>query len=192
MAKNNSPVKEDHGGSKPGSSNSSSVSKTGPGLSLSSSASQPVRPTAIPEAPNRPKLNFLIGQGKTVRPSQSQPSPCSSSAAASHLCPLPSSSSTPQSTRPQTACAGERWRMRSGSVLKTEQPHLSSTLKERGRSRQRHYRERENQNRERYRHRHRHRPNRDHHTDKDRSASRERIPGERERDRHRDGHTHHR
>ncbi|XP_076840207.1 ubiquitin carboxyl-terminal hydrolase 42-like [Brachyhypopomus gauderio] len=100
MAKNNSPVKEDHGGSKPGSSNSSSVSKTGPGSSVSSSASQPVRPTAIPEAPNMPKLNFLIGQGKTVRPSQSRPSPCSSSAAASHLRPLPSSSSSsaPQST----------------------------------------------------------------------------------------------
>ncbi|XP_076840757.1 uncharacterized protein LOC143485271 [Brachyhypopomus gauderio] len=76
----------------------------------------------------------------------------------------------------------------------SEQPHLSSTLKERGRSRQGHYRERENRSRERYghRHRHRHRPNRDHHTDKDRSASRERIPGEREGDRHRDGHTHHR
>ncbi|XP_076856355.1 ubiquitin carboxyl-terminal hydrolase 42 [Brachyhypopomus gauderio] len=436
MAKNNSyangngSVKEDHGGLKPGSSNSiGGVPKTGSGPSLSSSSSashQPVRPTAIPEAPNRPKLTFLIGQGKTVRPSQSQPGPCSSSAAVSHLRPLPSSSSSsaPQSTsdlrRPvqvngsaaahnraaflvpygqessdesdqeggaldngtgksypgakaangkggmdgplfhssssltpktngsssfprengsglvhsaqnghhkvngfkpcdkatesgaslsslvsptsgldsqlrknassskpscsdatlppspssgrtkamseplaqhvapllsppppgphsapetpakptdatpciQMASAeeptychdthvttagahvpssgdcredaaaslsgapgsreGRQAREERKCVKDSEQPHLSSTLKERDRSRQRHYRERENRSRERYGHSHRHRPNRHHHTDKDRSASRERIPREREGDRHRDGHTHHR
>uniref|UniRef100_A0AAY5EVJ7 Ubiquitin carboxyl-terminal hydrolase n=1 Tax=Electrophorus electricus TaxID=8005 RepID=A0AAY5EVJ7_ELEEL len=49
----------------------------------------------------QPKLTFLIGQGKAVRPSQSQPSPsCSSVAASSHLQLLPSSSSSsiPKST----------------------------------------------------------------------------------------------
>uniref|UniRef100_A0AAY5EM20 Ubiquitin carboxyl-terminal hydrolase n=1 Tax=Electrophorus electricus TaxID=8005 RepID=A0AAY5EM20_ELEEL len=89
----------------PGGSSLSTVTKTGSTPSLSSTSSSPshqlVRPTAIADAPKRPKLTFLIGQGKAVRPSQSQPSPsCSSVAASSHLQLLPSSSSSsiPKST----------------------------------------------------------------------------------------------
>ncbi|XP_076852082.1 ubiquitin carboxyl-terminal hydrolase 42-like [Brachyhypopomus gauderio] len=157
MAKNNSPMKEDQGGSKPG----SSVPKSQPSHCISSAAASPT--------------------SDLRRPVQVNGGAAAHNRAAS-LSGAPGSSE------------GRRAREERKCDKDSEQPHLSSTLKERGRSRQGHYRERETRSRERYghRHRHRHRPNRDHHTDKDRSASRERIPGEREGDRHRDGHTHHR
>ncbi|KAK1794539.1 hypothetical protein P4O66_010787, partial [Electrophorus voltai] len=104
-ANGNGSLKVEHNGPKPGGSSLSTVTKTGSTPSLSSTSSSPshqlVRPTAIADAPKRPKLTFLIGQGKAVRPSQSQPSPsCSSVAASSHLQLLPSSSSSsiPKST----------------------------------------------------------------------------------------------
>ncbi|XP_076851902.1 ubiquitin carboxyl-terminal hydrolase 42-like [Brachyhypopomus gauderio] len=158
---NNSPMKEDQGGSKPGGSNSSSVPKSQPSPCSSSAAASPTSDLRRPVQVN----------GGTTAHNR-----------AASLSGAPGSSE------------GRRAREERKCDKDSEQPHLSSTLKERGRSRQGHYRERENRSRERYghRHRHRHRPNRDHHTDKDRSASRERIPGEREGDRHRDGHTHHR
>ncbi|XP_076851910.1 uncharacterized protein LOC143504287 [Brachyhypopomus gauderio] len=161
--KNNSPMKEDQGGSKPGSSNSGSVPKSQPSPCSSSAAASPTSDLRRPVQVN--------------------------SGAAAHN-RAASLSDAPGSSEGRRAHKERKCDKDSG------QPHLSSTLKERGRSRQGHYRERENRSRERYghrhRHRHRHRSNRDHHTDKDRSASRERIPGEREGDRHRDGHTHHR
>uniref|UniRef100_A0A8B9HSP1 Ubiquitin carboxyl-terminal hydrolase n=1 Tax=Astyanax mexicanus TaxID=7994 RepID=A0A8B9HSP1_ASTMX len=53
---------------------------------------------SILEPQKRPRLTFLIGQGKTVRPSQTQPSPSSSStSSASHAQPQPSSSSSSSS-----------------------------------------------------------------------------------------------
>ncbi|KAG9267698.1 ubiquitin carboxyl-terminal hydrolase 42 isoform X2 [Astyanax mexicanus] len=97
-------------GSKPSSSFSSSMTKTGSSLSFPSSSSsssstsssstshQLVHPSSILEPQKRPRLTFLIGQGKTVRPSQTQPSPSSSStSSASHAQPQPSSSSSSSS-----------------------------------------------------------------------------------------------
>ncbi|XP_072522744.1 ubiquitin carboxyl-terminal hydrolase 42 isoform X2 [Salminus brasiliensis] len=101
----NGSTKEYSSGSKPSSSFSSSMTKTGSSLSLPSSSSssstsssstshQLVRPSSILEPQKRPRLTFLIGQGKTVRPSQPQTSPSSSSTSASHTQPQPSSSSS--------------------------------------------------------------------------------------------------
>lgn len=50
----------------------------------------------IPDSSKRPKLTFLIGQGKPVRPAQTQSSPNCSLSSASH--PQPTSSSTSMST----------------------------------------------------------------------------------------------
>ncbi|XP_066520957.1 ubiquitin carboxyl-terminal hydrolase 42 [Hoplias malabaricus] len=103
MLKNNSYVngngssKEYLSGSKPSSSSfSSGMTKTGSSLSASSSSSshQLVRPSSISEPSKRPKLTFLIGQGKTVRP-KSCPGFFSSSASHTHSQP---SSSSSQST----------------------------------------------------------------------------------------------
>ncbi|KAG5854357.1 hypothetical protein ANANG_G00036990 [Anguilla anguilla] len=81
----NGSLKELSCGSKPSSSSSSSVGRTGPGLSSCSSAPQLIsRPTGIPEPAKRPKLSFPIGQGKTVRLSQAAPT-LQSNPSCSHL-----------------------------------------------------------------------------------------------------------
>lgn len=97
----NGSSKEYHGGSKPN-RNFCGVTKIGSGLSHTSSSASAssstslVRPTGIPDSSKRPKLTFLIGQGKPVRPAQTQSSPNCSLSSASH--PQPTSSSTSMST----------------------------------------------------------------------------------------------
>ncbi|XP_043110213.1 ubiquitin carboxyl-terminal hydrolase 42 isoform X1 [Puntigrus tetrazona] len=97
----NGSSKEYHGGSKPNRSFcgvtklSSSLSHTSSSASASSSASL-VRPMGIPDSSKRPKLTFIIGQNKPVRPTQTQSSPNCSLSSASH--PQPTSSSTSVST----------------------------------------------------------------------------------------------
>ncbi|KAK7122840.1 hypothetical protein R3I94_019825 [Phoxinus phoxinus] len=97
----NGSSKEYHGCSKPNRS-FCGVTKIGSGQSHSSSSasasssSSLVRPTGIPDSSKRPKLTFLIGQGKPVRPAQTQSSPNCSLSSASH--PQPTSSSTSMST----------------------------------------------------------------------------------------------
>ncbi|XP_051530577.1 ubiquitin carboxyl-terminal hydrolase 42 [Myxocyprinus asiaticus] len=98
----NGSSKEYHSGSKPNRS-FCGVPKIGSGMSLpSSSASsssstslsnQTVRPMGIPDSSKRPKLTFLIGQGKPVRPTQTQTNPNCSSSSASHSQPTSSSNS---------------------------------------------------------------------------------------------------
>ncbi|XP_062859252.1 ubiquitin carboxyl-terminal hydrolase 42 [Trichomycterus rosablanca] len=98
--------KEYQSGSKPNSNNPSGVTKINstPSSSFSSCSSstsnQLVRPTSIPEPQKRPKLTIHIGQGKLVRPNQSQSSSgCPlSSASQSRSQSTNSSSSTSQST----------------------------------------------------------------------------------------------
>ncbi|XP_036384663.1 ubiquitin carboxyl-terminal hydrolase 42 [Megalops cyprinoides] len=97
----NGSLKELSCGSKP----SSSLSRTGPSLSSCASVPQLIsRPTGIPEPAKRQKLSFPIGQGKTIRPTQVQPtlqsnSSCSSSIASiSHPQPSPSSSASSSSS----------------------------------------------------------------------------------------------
>ncbi|XP_056324839.1 ubiquitin carboxyl-terminal hydrolase 42 [Danio aesculapii] len=93
----NGSSKEYHGGSKPN-RNFGGVTKIGPShtssASASSSSSLPVRPMGIPDSTKRPKLTFLIGQGKLVRPSQTQSSPNCSLSSASHSQSTSSSTST--------------------------------------------------------------------------------------------------
>ncbi|XP_036428924.1 ubiquitin carboxyl-terminal hydrolase 42 [Colossoma macropomum] len=96
----NGSTKEYLNGSKPSSSFSSGMTKTGSSLSVSSSSTsssstshQLLHPSGISEPPKRPKLTFHIGQGKTARPSQTQPSPSFSATSASQAHPQPSSSS---------------------------------------------------------------------------------------------------
>uniref|UniRef100_A0A8C1HTK4 Ubiquitin carboxyl-terminal hydrolase n=1 Tax=Cyprinus carpio carpio TaxID=630221 RepID=A0A8C1HTK4_CYPCA len=74
---------------------SSGLSHTSSSASASSSTSL-VRPMGIPDSSKRPKLTFIIGQNKSVRPTQTKSSPnCSLSSASHHQ---PSSSSTSVST----------------------------------------------------------------------------------------------
>ncbi|XP_073683856.1 ubiquitin carboxyl-terminal hydrolase 42 [Garra rufa] len=97
----NGSSKEYHGGSKPNRS-FCGVTKLGSGPSHTSSSASAssstslVRPMGIPDSSKRPKLTFLIGQGKPVRPTQTQSSPNCSLSSASH--PQPTSSSTSAST----------------------------------------------------------------------------------------------
>ncbi|XP_051959450.1 ubiquitin carboxyl-terminal hydrolase 42-like isoform X2 [Xyrauchen texanus] len=77
-----------------------------PSSSASSSSSTSlsnklVRPMGIPDSSKRPKLTFLIGQGKPVRSTQTQSSPNCSSSSASHSQPTSSSTSTNTSGFPQ-------------------------------------------------------------------------------------------
>ncbi|XP_061079554.1 ubiquitin carboxyl-terminal hydrolase 42 isoform X2 [Conger conger] len=102
----NGSLKELSCGSKPSSSSSSSsssVGRAGPSLSSCSSVPQLIsRPTGIPEPAKRQKLSFPIGQGKTVRPLQAQPSlqsnPSCSQSLSSISHPQPSSSSASSSS----------------------------------------------------------------------------------------------
>ncbi|XP_016139615.1 ubiquitin carboxyl-terminal hydrolase 42 [Sinocyclocheilus grahami] len=97
----NGSSKEYHGGSKPNRS-FCGVTKLGSGLSHTSSSASAcsstslVQPMGIPDSSKRPKLTFLIGQGKPVKPTQTQSSPNCSLSSASH--PQPTSSSTSVST----------------------------------------------------------------------------------------------
>lgn len=110
MLKNSSYVngngssKEYHGGSKPN-RNFGGVTKIGPSHTSSSasasSSSLPVRSMGIPDSSKRPKLTFLIGQGKPVRPAQTQSSPNCSLSSASHSQSTSSSTSTSTSGFPQ-------------------------------------------------------------------------------------------
>ncbi|XP_051523692.1 ubiquitin carboxyl-terminal hydrolase 42-like isoform X2 [Myxocyprinus asiaticus] len=106
----NGSSKEYHSGSKPNRS-FCGVTKAGsalshPSSSASSSSStslsnQLVRPMGIPDSSKRPKLTFLIGQGKPVRSTQNQSSPNCSSSSAFHSQPTSSSTSTNTSGFPQ-------------------------------------------------------------------------------------------
>lgn len=96
----NGSSKEYHGGSKPNRS-FCGVTKLGSGLShtsssASASSSSVVRPMGIPDSSKRPKLTFIIGQNKPVRPTQTRSSPNCSLSSASH--PQPTSASTSVST----------------------------------------------------------------------------------------------
>ncbi|KAK2876597.1 hypothetical protein Q8A67_020693 [Cirrhinus molitorella] len=97
----NGSSKDYHGGSKPNRS-FCGVTKLGSGPSHTSSSASAssstslVRPMGIPDSSKRPKLTFLIGQGKPARPTQTQSSPNCSLSSASH--PQPTSSSTSAST----------------------------------------------------------------------------------------------
>lgn len=102
----NGSSKDYHGGSKPNRS-FCGVTKIGSGLSHASSSASAssstslVRPMGIPDSSKRPKLTFLIGQGKPVRPAQTQSSPNCSLSSASHPQPTSSSSSMSTSGFPQ-------------------------------------------------------------------------------------------
>ncbi|XP_052467084.1 ubiquitin carboxyl-terminal hydrolase 42 [Carassius gibelio] len=97
----NGSSKEHHGGSKPNRS-LCGATKLGSGLSHTSSSASAcsstslVRPMGIPDSSKRPKLTFLIGQGKLVKPTQTHSGPNCSLSSASH--PQPTSSSTSVST----------------------------------------------------------------------------------------------
>uniref|UniRef100_A0A671R1C4 Ubiquitin carboxyl-terminal hydrolase n=1 Tax=Sinocyclocheilus anshuiensis TaxID=1608454 RepID=A0A671R1C4_9TELE len=97
----NGSSKEYHGGSKPNRS-FCGVTKLGSGLSHTSSSASAssstslVRTVGIPDSSKRPKLTFIIGQNKPVRPTRTQSSPNCSLSSASH--PQPTSSSTSVST----------------------------------------------------------------------------------------------
>ncbi|XP_048025852.1 ubiquitin carboxyl-terminal hydrolase 42 isoform X1 [Megalobrama amblycephala] len=102
----NGSSKDYHGGSKPN-RGFCGVTKIGSGLSHASSSASAssstslVRPMGIPDSSKRPKLTFLIGQGKPVRPAQTQSSPNCSLSSASHPQPTSSSSSMSTSGFPQ-------------------------------------------------------------------------------------------
>ncbi|KAK3529026.1 hypothetical protein QTP70_014419, partial [Hemibagrus guttatus] len=104
MLKNNSYVngngssKEYNSGSKPSSSDISSMSKATSNVSYSSTSSsashQPVHPTAIPEPQKRPKMSFIVGCGKVVRCNRTPSTPSSSSSSSASYSYPQSSSST--------------------------------------------------------------------------------------------------
>ncbi|XP_042623385.1 ubiquitin carboxyl-terminal hydrolase 42-like isoform X2 [Cyprinus carpio] len=97
----NGSSKEYHSGSKPNRS-FCGATKLGSGLSHTSSSASAcsstslVRPMGIPDSSKRPKLTFLIGQGKPTKPTQTQSGHNCSLSSASH--PQPTSSRTSVST----------------------------------------------------------------------------------------------
>lgn len=97
----NGSSKEYHSGSKPNRS-FCGATKLGSGLSHTSSSASAcsstslVRPMGIPDSSKRPKLTFLIGQGKPTKPTQTQSGHNCSLSSASH--PQPTSSRTLVST----------------------------------------------------------------------------------------------
>lgn len=96
------------GGTKIGSGPSHSSSSASSSSSSTSQSNPIVRPMGIPDSSKRPKLTFLIGQGKPVRPAQTQSSPNCSVSSISHTSshtsshtPTSSSTSTTTSDVPQ-------------------------------------------------------------------------------------------
>lgn len=89
------PNRSFYGGTKIGSGPSHSSSSASSSSSSTSLSSPTVRPMGIPDSSKRPKLTFLIGQGKPVRPAQTQSSPNCSASSVSHT---PTSSSTSMTT----------------------------------------------------------------------------------------------
>ncbi|XP_069037038.1 ubiquitin carboxyl-terminal hydrolase 42 isoform X2 [Lepisosteus oculatus] len=132
----NGSLKEESCAAQPGAS-STSVTRTGPGLSSTSLPARPLgRHAGIPEPAKRQKLSFLIGQGKTSRTAPSQPSlhssplenlyrpscsssSSSSSSAASHSRSQPCSSSSSSS---QSTSEGSSASAAAATMSRAEQP----------------------------------------------------------------------